>query len=213
MSAYLSEQEQIQVIKDWWKTYGMSVVLGIVIALAGSYGWRYWQQYNENYMGQASVVYEQMLIAKTNQQTNDFNNSVQQLTQKYGRSPYAALANLAAANQAITQNQLDQSIKPLTWVSQHAKDHNLQQIADIRLARVLLAQQKPQQALPYLNKVNDAAFAPLVASIRGDAYAALGNNANARDAYQQALSGLPKNTGLYTLVEMKLTALGNVNRP
>lgn len=209
MSAYISEQDQIQLIKDWWKKYGVSIVLGIIIALAGSYALRYWQQYNENYLQQASVVYEQMLIAKASQKTDDFNQSVQQLTQKYSRSPYAALANLALANQAISQHQLDQAIKPLMWVSEHAKDHNLQQIADIRLARVLLAQQQPQQALPYLDKVDDAAFAPLIAALRGDAYSALGDKTKARDAYQQSLLGLPKNTGLYNLVAMKLTALGN----
>jgi predicted negative regulator of RcsB-dependent stress response len=50
--------------------------------------------------------------------------------------------------------------------------------------------------------------APMAAAIRGDAYVALGQLAEARTAYGQALSGLAVGSPLRNLVEIKLTDAG-----
>src|SRR5579871_4833416 len=100
MNVYMNEQEQIQIIKDWWKKYGLSVIIGVILALAISWGWRYWQQHQQQTAEQASALFEQMLVLSTNHQP--FAAAADQLIKNYPRTPYAALANLTLADQAVS---------------------------------------------------------------------------------------------------------------
>lgn len=207
MNVYASDQEQIQLIRDWWKKYGSSVILGLTIAIVGSFGWRYWQQHTTARAQQASALYEQMLAMQMTHQQPQFNLVANNLIKNYTSTPYATLAGLMQADNAISQQDLSIATQKLQWVSQHAKDNKLKQIATIRLARVLLAQNQPQQALQVLQKVHDKSFMSAVNIVKGDALVATGDKNAARIAYQNALDNLPENATIRPLVQMKLNDL------
>ena len=88
----------------------------------------------------------------------------------------------------------------------------LKQIGRLRLTRILLYQDKPQEVIDLLADQDDAAFAALFSEMRGDAYAALGQVVEAGDEYRTALADTSQtiNRGI---VQMKLVDLPDVPDP
>ena len=87
----------------------------------------------------------------------------------------------------------------------------LEPVVASRLARVLAYRNAPEAALEVLDRVGDGGeFAPLIAEVRGDIHAALGDAEAARAAYQAAIDnpGEPQLIDV-ALVEMKLADLGS----
>jgi predicted negative regulator of RcsB-dependent stress response len=81
-------------------------------------------------------------------------------------------------------------------------------VARARLARVLIDQGKPDEALALLDTANAGAFAAYYHDIRGDALAAKGDAAGARREYDSALAGNATESGLdKAYVELKRDAL------
>lgn len=208
MNVYESDQEQVEALKNWWKKNGKLTVAVVIIAIAVSFGWRYWQQYRIQRSEQASMLYEQMLNAFTTQQTPQAKQVIDTLKQDYKDTPYADIAALFAAKSAVEQNQLNDAMPQLQWVIKNGGSHDLRQLARLRAARILLAQKQPQQTLAMLDKVDDSAYMPAIDLVKGDAYVALGQNNNAKKSYQDVLSKLPATELIQPLVQMKLNQLG-----
>ena len=57
MELYDTEEQQVEVIKAWWKEKGKSVILGAVIGLSSLFGWRYYQDSVTAAQGSASESY------------------------------------------------------------------------------------------------------------------------------------------------------------
>lgn len=208
MNSYnMTEQEQWQQVKAWLKKYATSIILGVLIATALTYGWRTWQQRQAGQAEQASLLYEQMLVSQMNHQATQLTQLSRALMGNYRNTPYAALAGLLTANQAIQQGDLKQAQAQLQWVIKYASTNVLKNIATLRSARIFVAQNQPQDALNLLNNFSDKGFFPEMNIIKGDAYVALGQKDNAKNAYQAALSGLSDNAMIRPLINMKLNEL------
>jgi predicted negative regulator of RcsB-dependent stress response len=82
----------------------------------------------------------------------------------------------------------------------------LKNVGRVRLARILLYQEKPQEVLDLLEGQESEAFAGLYAEARGDAHAALGQFTAAGDAYRLALADTTRAVNS-ALVQMKLLDL------
>jgi predicted negative regulator of RcsB-dependent stress response len=81
-------------------------------------------------------------------------------------------------------------------------------VARLRLARVLLYQDKPQEALDLLKMPDDTAFAARFNEAIGDANYALGNMAEAAAAYEAVLADTAsQQTVNVQFVRMKLADL------
>ncbi len=108
---------------------------------------------------EASGKYEKMLSAFGRGDRTEAQVLVGDLEHNYSSSPYVDQAKLAAARVYVESNELDKASSELQAVSQHAKDPHLALLARLRLARVQIAQQKPDDALATLNGVEPGAFA------------------------------------------------------
>jgi predicted negative regulator of RcsB-dependent stress response len=64
---------------------------------------------------------------------------------------------------------------------------NFKHVGRVRLAKILLYQDKAEEVLTLLDGQDNAAFAARYAEARGDAYVALGRSADARKSYEAAL--------------------------
>jgi predicted negative regulator of RcsB-dependent stress response len=202
-TSYLSDQDQIQIIKKWVRENGLFTITVILAVLILSYGWRYWQESRERNADTASIIYEQLLSDVANQQQANFLNAATKLTTEYSYTPYASLAALIWAQTAVKENNLNMAIKQLQWVIDHSRSHELKQIARIRLARVLLAQEKYQAALASLGTAEVANYSSLMNEVRGDIYLAQGKRLEANAAYQNALRALPSSEPNRVFLQMK----------
>lgn len=210
MTELLTEQEQVEQLKKWLRLYGIPAILGILAGIAIFYSWNYYQSYHARILSHASRVYDEMLTDRA--QNNMQNTTVQaeKLFSHYPSTPYSDMAALMLAREAATTKNYPEAAKQLTWVMEHGHSASIRQIARLRLARLSLAEQKPDEALSLLKKVDDKAFSGLIDEVLGDAYLAKKQISEARDAYQRAFQELPNSEEIRPLLEMKLNNLANV---
>jgi predicted negative regulator of RcsB-dependent stress response len=210
LTDYLTEQEQIQQLKNWVKQYGLTILAGIALALILSGGWRYYQSYKNKILLHASAVYDEMLTMRAQNNTEAVMTQANKLLTHYPKSPYAQMAAFMLARDATIREDYPSAIKHLTWVIDHSNSKGVQQIARIRIARIQIADKKPEVALDTLKTVNDKTFAGMIDEVRGDAYLELKDPAAARKAYQLALQELPNAEVNRPILEMKYDNLAGV---
>ncbi len=86
------------------------------------------------------------------------------------------------------------------------------QIAQLRLARLLIQQGKPDDAFKALESLTSGGFAAQAREIRGDALFAKGDAEGARAEYAAALASVDAQIDR-TLIELKLQDVGGVAPP
>jgi predicted negative regulator of RcsB-dependent stress response len=107
------------------------------------------------------------------------------------------------ARDAILKKNYPEAHTQLQWVLKHSKDPSIREIARLRIARLLIAENKAQTALELLKKIDDKNFIGLIDEIRGDAYLSINDPKAARAAYQQALNELPNAEVTRPILQMK----------
>jgi predicted negative regulator of RcsB-dependent stress response len=185
---YLSEKEQWERVTGWLRENGMWIVAGVVVGALGIGGWQWWNAHVDKVNGEASAKYEQMTADLTKGDRTGALILLSDLERDYSSTPYLDQARLAFARAYVENNELDKATTELQSVSQHSKDKQLALIARLRLARVQISQQKPDDALTTLDGVDPGAFEALFHQVRGDANFAKGNKAAALTEYRTARS-------------------------
>lgn len=203
MSDYLTEQEQIELLKNWIKQYSMVVLSGVVIALFAVTGYRYWQQRQAKILSHASSVYDEMLSARGQNNPAETQTQARKLFKHYSKTTYGTISALMLARSAVVRKDYPEAEKQLNWVIDHGKIASLRQIARIRLARVMISERKADEALKVLDYTEDNTFVGLIDEVKGDAYLALNKTDSARDSYKQALTELPNAEVNRPLLQMK----------
>ncbi len=220
MEPYLSEQEQIETIKNWWRRYGISVLIAVLVAVAGYWGWQLWQDRQQQMLVTTATLYQNMeqayLLAQKSpqqreQQIATLRHLGEQLKNDYPTHGYARFAAWLLARQAVEADDYQAAVAEYEWVLAHlsngrfkGEDSNAGAISRLRLARLKLALQQPDAALELLKLVTDSAFQVQQSEIRGDVLMAKGDQAGAVDAYEQALAATAMDDPLRQLTEMKL---------
>ncbi|TDP40157.1 putative negative regulator of RcsB-dependent stress response [Idiomarina aquatica] len=199
-----NEEQQVERIKEFWAEHGKGIIAGAVIGFGLFFGWRYYDKAQIDAANAASAGYQQV----ANQLQQDADNAVanaQQFINDNAGSQYAHLASLQLAQHAATNGDLATAVTALQTVATDADDSNLQALANIRLARVLLAQQQYDAALAAVQAQMPSAYQAAAAELEGDIYADQGQNEQAREAYQRALAS--EGESLTPALELKLNSL------
>lgn len=207
MTEYLTEQEQIEQLKRWFRIYGIPALIGIVAGIIIFYGWNHYQNARLRVLSHASGVYDEMLNSRAHHQQPGTVTQAQKLLNHYAATPYGALAALMLAEEAISQHNYPEALKQLSWTLDHSHTAAIRQIARLRIARIHIENQQPEEALQWLAKIDDPSFMGLIDEIRGDAYLAMHRQVDAQEAYKKALQELPNAEEIRPLLEMKLDNL------
>lgn len=205
MDDYLSEREQWEAIKSWLWENGLWIIAGVVVGVAVLGGYRWYQGHVDQVSAQASLKYEQLVDAFGQADRTQGFVLLGELERDYASSPYVDQAKLAAARAYVDSGDLDKATKELLTVAEHSRDSQLALVARLRLARVQIAQEKPDAALTTLNGLQAGAFGWRYHEVRGDAYYAKGDRANALKEY---LSAKAQDIGANdTQLDLKITDL------
>ncbi len=199
---YISDKEQIESMKKWWSEQGKFIAMAIVIGLLIGFGWRYWNQMQERRSESAAMIYQSVLQADKAKQSVTVVGGAKILMKDFANTPYATLAALIWAKEAVLVKKYDLALSKLQWVIKHAKVDRFKQVAHISAARILLEQGKSKAALAQLNAVKTKNFAPLVDWVKGDLYRQTGNAVLAKKYYQEAkgvLQAVPPATALMNM--------------
>lgn len=210
MEIYQSEQEQVEALKKWWRENARAVIAGVVIGLGAVFAVWAWRDYHKTSAEQASAEYEQLVNEARRGADKEAFERGSRLMSTYSNTPYAAFAALSGAKIALDNGDREAARTQLEWALAHAREPELQQLARLRLARVLLAQDEAQAALKLMSDAEAGGFRADYDAVLGDIYQALKQPDRARGAYQQALRALPADGEQAALLRMKLDDLGSV---
>ena len=213
MDDYLSEKEQWEWVKTQVRENAPAVLLAIVLAVGAVFGWRWWQGHQDARDLAAGDRYMHMVQSLERGDSTQTLLLLGELERDYPGSPYTDQARLLAARMYVDQAQLDHAAAALAAVAEHSKDRELAEVARLRLARVQIAQNKPDSALATLGTATDAgAFAARYHEVRGDAYYAKGDKATALTEYRSAQTAGVEGTDT-TLLQLKIADLDNGTPP
>lgn len=206
MEVYSTENEQVDAIKQFFKNYGLTIVLATVIGFGGVFGWKYWQSHQTNRLQESAGAFATVSEALAKPTPENIALAEKFVTET--NDIYGALASLELAQIAIDANDLVSGERHLTNAVAKVKNDAFADMLNLRLARVQLALDKTDAALVSLEQVKGKAWNGMKNYIRGDVLAKKGDNTGATTAYRSALTD--ENAGaIRSLVELKLNNLSN----
>lgn len=183
-----SEKEQIEEIRAWWTENGRFVIAGVILGVAAIVGWNQWQSRIEATQIGASNLYEEIMAAVGDGNAEAAEAAARDLYLNYERTVYPDQARLAMARLYMDKGRDQDAADTLRDVLASDKNEEIQMVARLRLAKILLYQDKPGEVIELLKDHLEGGFAARYNEILGDAYAAEGDYAEAQQAYQAALS-------------------------
>lgn len=207
MAYDLEEQEQLDELKAWWKTYGKMVsnlVVGLLVAYAAYQGWTYYQT---KQAVNASTEYQALQVVDT-QDTKSIQAKAAVLMEKYSATPYAGRAAVLAAKANYEANQIKSAKAQLEWAISNAKETSVSAIASLQLANILAEENNFDAALKVLEAKHDAGFDGLFLDLKGDVLLGLGKRDEAKAAYELALTKLDAQGRYRHLTQQKIDSLG-----
>ncbi|MGD8784417.1 MAG: tetratricopeptide repeat protein [Thioalkalispiraceae bacterium] len=207
MSEQLTDEEQVEALKKWWKENGVAIVVGIIIGIGAIIGFWKWNEYKETRALVASALYDQFMSQVTDAK-DDAETTFTTLKQDYEGTPYAALAALRMAQAAYKDTEKQKAIEYLRWSLDHSGHESISHIARIRLSKLLIAENKLDEVEQLLKDVKEPAFDAQYSAIRGDLYSKRGNIEQARKSYQSALDSTFFSGKQREFIQMKLNNLG-----
>lgn len=213
MEDYLSEKEQWEWLKAWVRSNGLWIIAGIAVGAGILAGWRWWEARTDRIALEAGAKYQQILEALDRKDRARADLITTELERDYASSPYVDQARLLQARVAVDANELDKAANALQTVMTSTQDKQLALVARLRLARVQLAQGKPDEAIKTVDAVDAGAFKPRYQELRGDALFAKGDKTGALKEYEAARAGTVTQSVDAQSLELKIDDLLADNPP
>lgn len=185
MEIYSTEEQQVDAIKQFWKDYGTSILVGAVVGLGGLYGWNTYSDMKITAAQKASEAFQAASV-----QVNDeaaLAGAVASFSKEHGQAGYQAMLDLLLAKSAVEAGELAKAEDALKKVIAAKPGAGLDMVATIRLARLQAEQGQVGTALATLEQVTDAAFAAQKEELKGDFLVRQGELDKAKLAYQAAM--------------------------
>ncbi len=205
----LSEKEQIEQIRTWWSEYGNWVIGGVIVMALGLFGFNHVKSGRVDAQYAASARYSELTDLVVAGNVDEAEALTGEILSDFGNTAYAAQAQLALARLYMDKSRDEDAANTLRDLAARSGDEEFAQVARLRLAKILLYQDKAEEALDVLGAAgNDGAFAARYDEVRGDAYVALDRLDEARDAYTRALGEASRQPTIDTqFVQLKLLDL------
>src|SRR5262245_51573649 len=185
------------------------MVAGVIIGVAGLFGYRWWEERQTERAHTAQARYEEVLSALARNDRTRAGELADELKGEYAKTPYSDQAQLVMARAHVESLEFDAAIQRLRPVMDDSEDKELRFIARERIARIQLAQDRADEALATLAAADGSgAFAPRYAELRGDALLRKGDTAGAIAAYREALASKEPGVVDAGQLQLKLNDLG-----
>ena len=197
----LQEQEQLEELKHFWKTWGNLITWVLIIVMGGLAAWNGWRLWQSRQAQQATALSEAVDAAVRASDTARIEQAFNDLKSGYAGTVQAAKALADAGN-------TDAAKGVLAWVGEKAGDEGLRAVARLRLAALLVEQKAYDEALAQLSSGMTPEFQALAADRKGDVLQLQDKKPQAIEEYRRAWEGLDERAEYRRLVEAKLSALG-----
>ena len=188
MDDFLTDQQQAARVRGWVREYAPSAILAVAIGIGGYFGYTQWQVRQDRQAAESSELYEDFRAAIESDDRDSAGTLLESLVAEYEGNGYADHARLLMAKEYVDTTQPSRAEQELQALIETTSNGDLRQLARLRLARVYLYMDRPEDGLETLDTdVYSPAWRQLTEDMRGDLHQALGQTEAARAAYQAAL--------------------------
>lgn len=203
---YLSEREQAEQLKAWFRENWIWLATGVALAVGGWLGWRWWQDRLAERSLAAGQELAAMLQALEEDRRDEGRRLGGEIAGRYPGTPYADHAELVLARLDVESGDLASAERRLLAVADGTDDEDLALVARLRAARVQLALGRHDDALATLDALDEPALEARVEELRGDVHFARGDRDGALAAWRRAEQAAAA-PGRQPLVDAELLAL------
>lgn len=186
MDDYLSDKEQVERLRQWWRENGWFLIGGVALGLLAIYAYNQYYAYQDRQSEAAYVQYDAISAEIADGDTMEAETLLADMRSEAPDNAYTFQAALLVAGKQIVTAP-DAAVEKLRYVMDQSDDPELSMVARLRLARVLAYREQYPEALQLLEVPEPGQFAGRIAEIRGDIHTALGETEAARTAYLQAM--------------------------
>ncbi|HHW4681316.1 MAG TPA: YfgM family protein [Xylella taiwanensis] len=194
------EQEHSERIRAWLRKNGVGLLLGVFLGFAVIGGW-HWRKMNR--VDQLTSAAQQFAVFGNLLQAKELDKAAQALA-KLNSAQAGLYAELGALQLAKVQSEAGNTGEALRILRMLPVDSQFRLIADQRLARLLVATGKADEANKLLaTRKDEVSF-----EIQGDALLVLGKREQARERYAKALTMVDIAAPQRRILEIKLMDVG-----
>lgn len=186
MAYTIEEEQEINEIKTWWNENYKSIIAIVVLAFAGVFGWKYWQNHQAGQIQSLSAQYDQLIYGV--EKGDAKNAQLEQFAKDHSKTAYAVLALFERAKSAVENNDFSAAESALKQAMSESSDEVLTSVAALRLAAVQFQLQSFDAALETLKSVKDSSWDSRKNLLTGDILAAKGDKTGAKASFEAALA-------------------------
>lgn len=188
MDDFLTDQQQAARVRGWVREYAPAAIVAVVIGFGGYFGYTQWQAQKERRAAEASDLYEEFRGALDENDQDSANDLLARMASDFEGSAYVDHARLLMAKEYVDTIRPSMAEEELQSVIATTDNGDLRQLARLRLARVYLYMDRPEDGLTALEgEAHSSSWERLTEDMRGDLHQALGQIEEARTAYRAAL--------------------------
>lgn len=200
------EHEQSERVRNWIKEYSSAIIIALILAFAGIFGFRQWQDFQANQQGLAADYYQVIADRLSAEELEPAVAEFEAMREAVGGSAYAGLAGMRLAAAQVDDGRLAPAEAIYRDVLDNRNLRPLWPVATLRLARVLEAQGESEAALALLDEPAPTGFEAAWAETRGDLMFERGQMDEARSAWQQARESRLADGANTRLLDVKIDA-------
>ncbi len=212
MAELLTEEEQIEALKQWWKKNGQTLVIILALGLFLFWGWNYYNDAQVAKAAKGSATYDDFLTLTetlgdepSDDQSFQLDQLAASLKEANASGFYSGFAELYLAKLAQDQGDSEKAIAVLESLVAITQDAAISELARLRLGRLMTESGEAERALEMLSANVSSSYVAAFSEAKGDTLVSLGRLEAANDAYQKALDSLaPTMFMRRNLVQLKL---------
>ena len=204
-----SEEENFELISSWWNKYKYVAIFLLFIVISGILFFEYWTQSSQDQRHELAQEYH-VFIESLDDTSQENKQNIRDFIERFTDTPYANMASLHLSKIYVENGDLIEASKELkniiestssSWGNQYDP---IESTARLRLAKILLSLEKPQEALEVVKQAKVLNGAML--EVKGDAESKLNRFNEANISYLQALEST-QSSSLKSLIRMKIADL------
>jgi predicted negative regulator of RcsB-dependent stress response len=202
-----NNSEQFEKIKEFVQR-NKKLIIGLVVALLIILiGNDFYQSKQEQNTGEASQLFQKLLISKTTDIEN-LKSIADDLKDNYAKTPYAARAQIIFVKTILKNDAADQDVKDrLQWVSQNAVEPSIKSLSVYYLGLISLSEDDLEGAKNFSELIKTKGFVGFKFDLQGDIAKKEGDIDKAKELYGKAISSFSPQSDFSRVIEYKLQNL------
>jgi predicted negative regulator of RcsB-dependent stress response len=202
-----NNSEQFEKIKEFVQR-NKKLIIGLVVALLIILiGNDFYQSKQEQNTGEASQLFQKLLISKTTDIEN-LKSIADDLKDNYAKTPYAARAQIIFVKTILKNDAVDQDVKDrLHWVTQNAVEPSIKSLSVYYLGLISLSEDDLDKAKQFSEMIKTKGFLGFKFDLQADIAKKEGDIDKAKELYAKAISSFSPQSDFSRVIEYKLQNL------